>query len=194
MTEEMDIQHDSAVPNIYYKTQTPIVQRLDLKTQGTEKWILCNTPRDFSYLVQTTPRLRARFAVAYKFYLADEVYKSVFVGNKKSFGMVDSLESGQYYERMKFVPFSVRSSFAARWWSKNSQEFRSLNKNDPKRKNWIKESLLDCLELHYRCFDIKDSNPKLTKALSNIHRFDQTIVQEELETEPEDFRTKFLKD
>lgn len=135
------------------------VQEIDLVTVNVENWLPNEKKRDFHYLSQTTTAERASFVVDYVRFLRFEESKMCSKSKSEGTGMEAAQSLFFFGATDDLVPLNERMAFARLWWFHFCGRYRDTSYSEQKNcsEAWLKEALLDALELF---FEARPTHPE----------------------------------
>lgn len=177
------------------------ITEMDEKTIGERGWILGKLDRNFEYLKKSSSKQRAELTLKYKFFIVNHETGTFFNQKRDSKyagpgGFKLAMIDGVYITMVPFISFEKHLGFGAKTWRLISPEFQQMEQSNPTQaKQWVKESLLDALELNYRAEDGKPRlvpDDRLIRFHENRKKYYSTVVLNEMESEKPGFRDQFL--
>ncbi|MBX3077514.1 hypothetical protein KF913_26620 [Candidatus Obscuribacterales bacterium] len=135
------------------------IQEIDLVTANVENWLPNGRKRDFHYLAQTTSAERASFVVDYFRFLRFEESKMCSKSKSVRTGMEAAQNLFFFGATDDIVPLNKRMAFARLWWFHFCGRYRDISSSEQKNcsEAWLKEALLDALELF---FEARPTHPE----------------------------------
>lgn len=165
------------------------VAEFDVKSVGTESWILGKHSRDFEYLKFTSPETRADFAKDYNYILFQIEFNLIYSKKLGSFSKI--MLEDNFFEIVQFIPYKQRVDYAKDWW--RGKVIETDIQSDISEDKWIKQCLLDAQELYYR--SVRASSGNKSEEMEDFYlrrnEFHQTIVSQEIDSDDLNLRKQF---